>query len=148
MGANLVKHLWHEWRSTLLLGVPAVCYAIQNNLIFVAVSNMSAAAAQVIYQLKTLSTALFTVVLLGRSFRWPQYISFVILTIGVILVQSQDAHSSKAPTGKSPLLGALAALVAAALSGFAGCFLEKMFTSGGTSLWMRNVQVRYIPDLT
>lgn len=114
---------------------------LQNNLIFVSLSNLSATAAQVLYQLKTLSTAFFTVLLLGRSFVPAQWVSFVLLTVGVVLVQTQDAKSARVPTGSAPLLGVLAALGAATLSGFAGVYLEKMFTSGRTSLWMRNVQL-------
>jgi UDP-sugar transporter A1/2/3 len=72
--------------TTLLLGVPALCYAMQNNLVFVAISNLSAAAAQVLYQLKTISTAFFTVLLLRRSFRAAQWVSFLLLMAGVALV--------------------------------------------------------------
>ena len=123
---ELVLHIWTERRMTLLLGVPATCYAVQNNLIFISLSNLSATAAQVLYQLKTISTAFFTVVLLGRSFALPQWVSFVLLTAGVVLVQSQDAKSARAPTGTEPVLGVAAALGAAGLSGFAGVFLEKV----------------------
>lgn len=139
--AQIRQHVWVERSQTLKLGIPATCYAIQNNLVFLAISNLSAAAAQVLYQTKTLSTAFFTVLLLGRSFKPVQWVSFVMLSAGVVLVQSQDAKSSHAPTGASPMLGVVAALSAAGLSGFAGVFLEKMFTTGGTSLWMRNVQL-------
>lgn len=127
--------------ETLRLAIPAACYSVQNNLVFVAISNLSAAAAQVLYQLKTLTTALFSVLLLGRSFKPAQWASFLILALGVVLVQSQDAKSAHAPTGASPALGVVAALSAATLSGFAGVYLEKMFTTGSTSLWMRNVQL-------
>ena len=48
------------------LAIPAFCYALQNNLVFLAISNLSAAAAQVLYQLKTLTTALFSVLLLSK----------------------------------------------------------------------------------
>mmetsp|Transcript_8818 Transcript_8818/g.29058 ORF Transcript_8818/g.29058 Transcript_8818/m.29058 type:complete len:293 (+) Transcript_8818:130-1008(+) len=128
--AELQHHLWVERRTTLLLGVPALCYAMQNNLVFVAISNLSAAAAQVLYQLKTISTAFFTVLLLRRSFRAAQWVSFLLLMAGVALVQSEDGKSSSAPTGAAPWLGVSAALTAASISGFAGVFLEKMFTSG------------------
>jgi UDP-sugar transporter A1/2/3 len=140
-GRELWRFVIVEWRTTLLVGVPAACYALSNNLLFFSISNLSAAAAQVLYQTKTLSTALFTVTLLGRTFRVAQWLSFCVLGAGVVLVQSQDAKSSKSPTGASPILGALAALLAAALSGFAGVYLERMFTSGSASLWMRNVQL-------
>ena len=66
LAAYLYESVWVQRKSTMLLGVPAVCYAVQNNLIFVAIGNLSAAAAQVLYQLKTLSTALFTVALMKK----------------------------------------------------------------------------------
>ena len=140
MASELRRHVWENRAETLRLGVPAACYALQNNLIFVAISNLSATAAQVLFQLKTISTACFTILLLGKSFRGPQWLSFILLTAGVVLVQSEDAKSSTAAKA-NPFLGVCAALVAATLSGFAGVYLEKMFTSGGTSLWMRNVQL-------
>ncbi len=127
--------------TTLKLAVPATCYTLQNNLLFVAISNLSAAAAQVIYQSKTLSTALFSVMLLRKSFSAAQWVSFVLLGAGVVLVQQQDALSAAAPTGANPVFGAFAALASAALSGFAGVYLEKMFTAGSSSLWVRNVQL-------
>lgn len=141
LASDLFHHLWTDRKAACLVGIPAACYAVQNNLVFIAISNLSAAAAQVLYQLKTLSTAFFTVVLLGRSFQPVQWASFALLCVGVVLVQSQDAKSATAPTGSSPLLGVFAALGAATLSGFAGVFLERMFTTGNTSLWMRNVQL-------
>ena len=138
---QLRLHVVTERSQTLRLAIPAFCYALQNNLVFAAISNLSAAAAQVIYQLKTLTTAVFSVIILGKSFQPVQWASFVMLAFGVILVQSQDAKSAKTPTGANPTLGVTCAVAAATLSGFAGVYLEKMFTSGGTSLWMRNVQL-------
>ena len=137
----LYKHVWIDRNQTIRLAVPAVCYALQNNLVFVAISNLSAAAAQVLYQTKTISTALFTVVVLGRSFKPIQWASFVILSLGVVLVQSQDAKSSRMPRDANPVLGVCAALAAATISGFAGVYLEKMFVTGSTSIWIRNVQL-------
>ena len=121
--------------------MPALVYTLQNNLIFLALSNLSAASCQVLYQTKTITTALFSVVLLGKRFGWRQWLSFFLLAFGVVLVQSQDAKSEQAPEGNRPLVGIGAALTAAALSGFAGCYLELMFNKGATSLWMRNVQL-------
>lgn len=138
---RLRQELWHDREVTSRLSIPAICYTIQNNLVFMAVANLSAAAAQVLYQSKTLSTAFFSVLLLSKKFSRQQWLSFVFLTAGVVLVQNQDAKSATTPTGGSPLLGVCAALGAAGLSGFAGVYLELMFTSGASSLWMRNVQL-------
>lgn len=140
--AVLRRQLWEERSETSKLALPALCYTIQNNLVFVAVSNLSAAAAQVLYQCKTISTAIFSVLILGKSYGVAQWFSFLLLGVGVVLVQHEDSRSSAAPNGSSsPLIGAAAALGAAALSGFAGVYLELMFTSGATSLWVRNVQL-------
>jgi len=138
---QLHAEIWERRRETARLSVPALCYTLQNNLIFLALSNLSAASCQVLYQTKTITTALFSVVLLGKRFGWRQWLSFFLLAFGVVLVQSQDAKSEQAPEGNRPLVGIGAALTAAALSGFAGCYLELMFNKGATSLWMRNVQL-------
>jgi hypothetical protein len=47
--------------------VPSLLYVAQNNLMFVAVSNLDPGAYQVTSQLKTLVTALFAIVILGVS---------------------------------------------------------------------------------
>jgi UDP-sugar transporter A1/2/3 len=140
--AQVHDELWVQRRETLRLAVPAACYTVQNNLLYLAVTHMSAAGSQVLYQSKTLSTALFSVTMLGKRFKALQWASFLLLAIGVALVQQQDSKWSAGSAGRhSPVLGATASLVAAGLSGFAGVYLELMFTRGSTSIWMRNVQL-------
>ncbi len=53
--------------ETAKLLVPSLLYVVQNNLLFVAVSNLDPGAYQVTSQLKTLVTALFAVLILGVS---------------------------------------------------------------------------------
>jgi UDP-sugar transporter A1/2/3 len=53
------------------MSVPAMAYALQNNVDFVALANLSPAVYQVTSQLKIPATALFMVLILGRRFsRW------------------------------------------------------------------------------
>ena len=52
-----------------------------------AVSNLSAATFQVTYQLKILTTALFSVGMLGRTLSARRWASLVLLTVGVAIVQ-------------------------------------------------------------
>ena len=75
--------------ETLKLLIPSALYTLQNNLLFISLSNLDPATYQVTYQLKILTTALFSVLMLGKkldSFKW---ISLVILMFGVSLVQWQ-----------------------------------------------------------
>ena len=80
--AQMHEQIWGQRWETLRLGVPAVCYTVQNNLLYLAVTHMSAAGSQVLYQSKTLSTALFSVTLLGKRFKAMQWVSFVLLAAG------------------------------------------------------------------
>jgi len=140
--AQVHEEIWVQRRETLRLAVPAACYTVQNNLLYLAVTHMSAAGSQVLYQSKTISTALFSVTMLGKRFKAAQWFSFLLLAVGVVLVQQQDSQWSATSSGRhSPAIGAAASLVAAGLSGFAGVYLEMMFTRGTTSIWMRNLQL-------
>ena len=52
--------------DTLRCSVPAVAYTLQSNLVFVALANLDAPTFQVTYQTRTLFTALFSRLCLGR----------------------------------------------------------------------------------
>ncbi|KAK6019215.1 UDP-galactose transporter [Ostertagia ostertagi] len=65
--AQIYDQFVHHWRDALKVLVPAVVYTIQNFLLYVAVENLPAATYMVTYQLKILTTAVFTVLVLGRK---------------------------------------------------------------------------------
>ncbi|TVY83270.1 UDP-galactose transporter [Lachnellula suecica] len=82
------------------LAVPAALYTLQNSLQYVAVSNLDAVHFQVLYQLKILTTAVFSVTMLGRALSSKRWMALILLTIGVAIVQiptsdstAQDANS-------------------------------------------------------
>lgn len=132
-------------RDTLKVSVPAIVYYIQNNLIYVGATHLDAATAQVTYQLKILTTAIFSVFLLKKSLSKSQWLALLILFAGVALVQLvqlNKSNHSPSSNGQSPLIGFLAILCACFLSGFAGVYFEMILKgSNDVSLWIRNIQL-------
>ncbi|XP_063299144.1 CMP-sialic acid transporter [Pelobates fuscus] len=125
----------------LKLSVPSLVYALQNNMAFVALSNLDAAVYQVTYQLKIPCTALCTVLMLRRSLSNLQWFSVFMLCGGVILVQYSPSEATKVQIEQNHLLGFGAVAIAVLCSGFAGVYFEKVLKSSDTSLWVRNIQM-------
>jgi len=69
------------------MAIPASLYTVQNTLQYMAISNLDASTFQITYQLKILTTALFSVLLLGRNLSLRKWGSLVVLTVGVAVVQ-------------------------------------------------------------
>ena len=72
--------------------VPAFIYAVQNNLVFIALANLDAATFQVMYQSKIITTALFSVSILNKRLSITQWIALVLLVLGVVLVQNPSCE--------------------------------------------------------
>ncbi|XP_028295516.1 CMP-sialic acid transporter isoform X2 [Gouania willdenowi] len=128
-------------KELLKLSVPSVVYAIQNNMAFVALSNLDAAVYQVTYQLKIPCTALCTVFMLNRSLGRLQWFSVSMLCLGVILVQWKPPEVTKVQVEQNPVIGFVAVAIAVLCSGFAGVYFEKVLKSSNQSLWVRNIQM-------
>mmetsp|Transcript_8264 Transcript_8264/g.10750 ORF Transcript_8264/g.10750 Transcript_8264/m.10750 type:complete len:350 (+) Transcript_8264:85-1134(+) len=142
------EHLKHELihPDTIKLAVPGLLYTIQNNLLFIALSHLEAAIYQVTYQLKILTTAVFSVVLLRKHISRLQVFSLVILTAGVAAVQLSQGSPTKLEaqdtTEQNPVLGLVCVLLACCSSGFAGVYFEKILKQGRkVSLFVRNIQL-------
>lgn len=155
------------------LAIPACLYTLQNTLQYVAVSNLDAATFQVTYQLKILTTALFSVTMLHRSLSLKKWISLLLLTAGVAIVQlpspggstaaastqssdSTDAnHQRRSATYEgihgdnsaepemNRTIGLIAVAIACTISGLAGVYFEKVLKGSSTTLWVRNIQLSF-----
>lgn len=75
------------------LAVPAVLYTLMNSLQYVAIGNLDAATFQVTNQLKILSTAVFSVLLLRRALDGRQWSSLLLLMLGVAIVHVPGGQS-------------------------------------------------------
>ncbi|KAM8890605.1 solute carrier family 35 member A3a isoform X1 [Synchiropus splendidus] len=145
LNSVLRQEIIHKPIDTLKLAIPSGIYTLQNNLLYVALSNLDAATYQVTYQLKILTTALFSVSMLGRRLGLYQWISLLILMTGVTLVQwpSESMVTPEKPSlsAGSQFIGVAAVLVACCSSGFAGVYFEKILKESKQSVWIRNIQL-------
>ncbi|KAF9791143.1 nucleotide-sugar transporter [Thelephora terrestris] len=141
-----LKKLWREifrldcWK----LSIPALLYVIQNNLQYIAAENLDAATFQVTYQIKILTTAGFSVLLLHKTLNLSKWFSLILLATGVGIVQVQGAGSGgKEVTANvmNPAAGFLAVLIGCCTSGLAGVYFEMVLKNSQTDLWIRNVQL-------
>ncbi|KAK3210057.1 hypothetical protein GRF29_44g1506594 [Pseudopithomyces chartarum] len=158
---NLVSTVFagDSWK----LAIPAAMYTLQNSLQYVAVSNLDAATFQVTYQLKILTTAIFSVIMLGRVLSVKKWAALGLLMAGVAIVQlpqavpEPPAEAAKAAVAKrwlvsiarrsaadnvirndeatlmNPSIGMMAVLIACALSGLAGVTFEKILKQSSTN---------------
>merc|ERR1719353_751863 len=99
------------WADALKCAIPAIAYTVQNNLLFMSLANLDAPTYQITYQTKTLFTALFSRVMLGRHLEASQWVALLLLTLGCILVTDlgggKGGGKHRAKDG-SRLLGLLA----------------------------------------
>ncbi|THH17522.1 hypothetical protein EW146_g3304 [Bondarzewia mesenterica] len=130
------------------LSIPAILYVIQNNLQFVAASNLDAATFQVSYQMKILTTAAFSVFLLRKKLTPLKWLALFFLGLGVAIVQIQCGATKVSSSSGSldvhvmdPIKGFLAVAAACFTSGLAGVYFEMVLKNTTGDLWVRNVQL-------
>ena len=180
------SHFFLLIRSSLLLSIPAALYFIQNFLCFLALQCLDPAHYIILglssqfpfhffasfdalllmfcraEQLKILTAALFSVVLIHKHLSMRRWRSLVLLVLGVIqIVANVDQGFGSASTPSSPsappswtelnpfqphwsvfLTGVAAVLVMVSLSGFSGVFFERILKQDpDMTIWDRNIQL-------
>ena len=65
--SEFYANTWSSPIEIVKVSVPSFLYVVQNNLLYLALTNLDAATYQVCYQLKILTTALFSVTMLKVS---------------------------------------------------------------------------------
>lgn len=145
--------------DALKILVPALLYLVQNSLLYVALSNLTAPIFQVTYQAKLVTTAIVSVMMLNRKYSLQQWVCLVFLSVGVaIVVLAESGNEQKAtPSGEQSLVKGLSAVTIACLSSaLAGVYFEKVVKTVGSgdkaakpvSVWMRNIQLAFFTIVT
>lgn len=131
------------------LSVPSVLYTIQNSLQYFSMSCLSAAVFQVLYQMKIITTAVFSVTMLNRKLSGLQWMAIVALAFGVAMVQlSQTDENANDASKTNSLLGLISVLCGCLTSGFAGVYFEMVLKTSPASIWLRNIQLSLIGIVT
>ena len=135
------------------VAIPALLYTIQNNVIYAALGHLDALTFQITYQLKIAAAMIASRLLLKKKEPLLRWLSVVLLTVGVVLVQiGQAAETAPAVAAPAPadsgngenrnkVLGLVGVLVACACSGLAGGVMELLLKSSALPLAARNLQV-------
>ena len=145
-GVGLSKLMWLLKKSFKMLVLAAI-YLAMNVLSFVALQYIGAGEFTVCAQLKILTTAGCSVLILGTSLSTTKWRALLLLVLSCILVASPDlgsfggAHSGLATRG----LGYAAVLTEVTLSGAASIYFEKFLKSSTEviTIWERNFQLSF-----
>jgi UDP-sugar transporter A1/2/3 len=146
-GKGTGKLIWLITNSYKMLVLSSI-YLIMNVLSFVSLSYIGAGEFTVCAQLKILTTAAFSVSILGTSLSATKWRALAQLVVGCILVTSPSFDNSS--TTQSDLysklsLGYGAVLLEVVLSGFASIYFEKVVKSSTEviTIWERNFQLSF-----
>lgn len=169
---SIHEHIISQPLDFLRIAIPALLYLIQNTLLYVALSNLSAPLFQVTYQGKLLTTALISVILLNRRYNFRQWVCLATLGMGVAVVVLSEPKKQKAVetvNEQDVFVGLVAVIVACLCSAMAGVYFERVLKKKNDpvpvegdaengvaavvprqppSLWLRNIQLAFFSIIT
>jgi len=155
-GTAISKYLFlvsHSWKMM----VPAVIYLVMNILGFVALGHLDASTFSIIAQMKVFTTAIFSVLILGRNVHMRKWRALTTLTLGVILISNEALPRKE--SGASAVqhehkmrefaIGMAASFGDVLLSGFVSIYFEMVLKSKSEtySVWDRNFQLAFWSSL-
>ncbi|CCD61332.1 Nucleotide Sugar TransPorter family [Caenorhabditis elegans] len=137
---ELHKTIWQNRLETMKVAVPAVVYAIQNNLYYIALANVDPTTYSVTLQIRILTTAALSVCLLNKKLSWYQWGAQVMALLGVVIVQLDKTNSHKEAVGNF-WIGVSAVVGMCWTSAFAGVYFEKMLKNSSADVWIQNIRL-------
>ena len=147
LSADLLQLLLQSRKMLILV----MLYGAGNWLSYYALARIGAGSFVVIANLKTLLTAAFSVLLLGRTYSWTQWRALILLVCGVVLFvlptleEKARGEDKDEPSGtlRDILAGCLAELVVVTISGFAAIYFELAIKRDAVNVWGRNFQLGF-----
>jgi len=134
--------------ESLKFAVPAVLYAVHNNIIFVALEMISPVTYQLFNNIKIVTTGLVFRVFLRRPLRLNQWMAIVLLPLSMCVTQLRNDDDSSSGTEKI-FQGFLWMLALSSCSAFAGVYNEFLLKNGTpSSLMWKNMQLYFFSTLS
>lgn len=124
----------------------AAMYGVMNALSFVSLKNIGAGMFTIFAQLKIMSTAGFSAILLGRRYSTPRWRALLSLMFGVLLFSEPVWNTSEEhPKDMKLVIGVTAVLIEVLFSGFSSIYFEKVIKTSAEAenlgIWERNFQL-------
>jgi solute carrier family 35 (UDP-sugar transporter), member A1/2/3 len=147
---------WEEFlRKSLYFSVPALVYALGNNLVFLGMENLDPAVYQLLNNLKILSTAVLSWIFLDRRLSLVQWTSLLVLTCGAAVTQlrtpcpevlgAAPLTSEAQQQEKNAFFGVVVSILVTICSGVAGVWTEYVMKGRGAvkdqPIQLQNVQL-------
>ncbi|KAL7538913.1 hypothetical protein ACHAXR_008872 [Thalassiosira sp. AJA248-18] len=147
-GEKAGQKLQYLLRRSSKMAVLALIYGAMNILSFVSLRNISAGMFTIFAQLKILTTATCSRVMLRRAYSMTKWRALISLMMGVLLFSEpiwNTKDMSVNPEGGNVVLGTAAVLIEVTLSGFASIYFEKVIKTDPEQLgiWERNYQLAF-----
>ena len=148
--AHLTKLLLHSKKMLVL----ALIYAVGNVMSYYSLARIGAGTFVVVANLKTLTTAVFSTLMLGNRYSWTQWRALTLLVVGVVLfvlptLDGRGTENDRVGLSKSDLfLGVASEMVVITLSGYASIYFEKVIKQDPFSIWERNFQLGFYSTFT
>jgi len=165
---SMISHIQKLIKASPKMFIPAAVYYAMNRLSFVALRRIDAGTFTVCSQLKILTTAGFSYLILGRTFSNVRVRALIHLVCSVIVISEYAATHQHKDTvvasgndndtisrSMSFIAGLLAVLTEVTLSGLISVYFEKVLKDDQKTLsvWDRNIQlavfsvILYFPSL-
>jgi len=146
-GLPLRPHILYLLRTSQKMFLLSLIYGLMNILSYVALRNVSAGVFTICAQLKILTTATFSTIILRRKYSWVKWRALTTLLLGVLLFSEPTWNSvgDNSVVGGNFFLGTSAVLIEVTLSGFASIYFEKVVKTDVEELniWERNFQLAF-----
>nr|CAG8658608.1 2657_t:CDS:1 [Entrophospora candida]CAG8663167.1 2437_t:CDS:1 [Entrophospora candida] len=128
--------------TTLLFGLPAFAYFINNNLSFIILTIMNPPTFTVLGNLKILTTGLFSHIFLNRKLIRVQWASLCLLFLGTTVAQIHFTNDGAFEFSVSPL-GFLLIIIFASISAGASVYTEFVMKDkfGQESMHLQNIKL-------